>query len=235
MQIIIVQSEIERAITQYILGKFSVDPDQQVTIGLSATRGSDGFRATINITEKGDPVPTSGTKISRATKTAVRKAAASNPAPHNSAPAPVPAADPTAAALTAAVAPIRPQFARPKPGLPGTSIVTPGGVAPAAMVATPEPVIAAAPVAEQEAAIDVSDGKGEPGEEVAVEIEMAADTATIDGTAEDVAIADAAPGNAKSGDTTKEVATAAASSGPKAGATNKRSLFKDLTKPGAPK
>ncbi len=41
-----------------------MNPDQQVTIDLSATRGAEGFKATINITDKGEPVPVAGTTIS---------------------------------------------------------------------------------------------------------------------------------------------------------------------------
>ena len=54
MQITIRQAEIEKAVTQYILGKLSLNDDQQITMKIIATRGSQGFRAIIDITDKGD-------------------------------------------------------------------------------------------------------------------------------------------------------------------------------------
>lgn len=56
MKIIIVQAEIEQAITQYILNQISINDDMDIKIELSATRGEAGFTATIDI-EKAEPEP----------------------------------------------------------------------------------------------------------------------------------------------------------------------------------
>lgn len=53
MQIILVQAEIEKALTDYVLGLISIRDDQQITIDLSATRGTDGFKALIDIVPVG--------------------------------------------------------------------------------------------------------------------------------------------------------------------------------------
>lgn len=52
MQIIIVQAEIEQAITAHILSQVQVREGMRIDIDLSATRGPEGFRATINIVPK---------------------------------------------------------------------------------------------------------------------------------------------------------------------------------------
>jgi putative DNA primase/helicase len=49
MQIIIVQSEIEHAIRNYINSQLNVKDGMRIDIDLSATRGADGFKATIDI------------------------------------------------------------------------------------------------------------------------------------------------------------------------------------------
>lgn len=49
MQIRIVQVEIEEAIRNHILSQISLKPDQNIEIELSATRGPEGFIATIDI------------------------------------------------------------------------------------------------------------------------------------------------------------------------------------------
>jgi hypothetical protein len=56
MQIILVQAEIEKALTDYVLGMISIRDDQQITIDLSATRGTDGFKALIDIVPLGQEV-----------------------------------------------------------------------------------------------------------------------------------------------------------------------------------
>lgn len=56
MQIILVQAEIEKALTDYVLGMISIRDDQQITIDLSATRGTDGFKALIDIVPFGQEV-----------------------------------------------------------------------------------------------------------------------------------------------------------------------------------
>lgn len=55
MQIIIVQAEIEQAITAHILSQVQVREGMRIDIDLSATRGPEGFRATINIVPENSP------------------------------------------------------------------------------------------------------------------------------------------------------------------------------------
>jgi hypothetical protein len=55
MQIIIVQSEIETAIRNLILSQLSVKEGMRIDIELSATRGADGFKATIDIVPDNSP------------------------------------------------------------------------------------------------------------------------------------------------------------------------------------
>ena len=61
MQIIIVQSEIETAIRNHILSLIDVKEGARIDIDLSATRGADGFKATIDIVS-GDAVKPEPTK-----------------------------------------------------------------------------------------------------------------------------------------------------------------------------
>lgn len=49
MQIILVQAEIETAIRKYVNSKVKVNEGQDIRIDLSASRGPEGFRATIDI------------------------------------------------------------------------------------------------------------------------------------------------------------------------------------------
>src|SRR5574344_1333552 len=49
MQIILVQAEIEKAIRNYVNSKVQVNEGQDIRIDLSASRGPEGFRATIDI------------------------------------------------------------------------------------------------------------------------------------------------------------------------------------------
>ena len=49
MQIILVQAEIEKAIRNYVNSKVKVNEGQDIRIDLSASRGPEGFRATIDI------------------------------------------------------------------------------------------------------------------------------------------------------------------------------------------
>lgn len=49
MKITIVQSEIEEAVRQYILTQIAVKPGHSITMDFSATRGSDGLTAFIDI------------------------------------------------------------------------------------------------------------------------------------------------------------------------------------------
>lgn len=55
MQIIIVQAEIEAAIRNYINNQLQVKDGHRIDIELSATRGADGFKATIDIVAANAP------------------------------------------------------------------------------------------------------------------------------------------------------------------------------------
>lgn len=57
MQIILVQSEIEQAITQYIADKMTIAEGVDISIDLKATRGSEGFQATVDLTTAPVAVP----------------------------------------------------------------------------------------------------------------------------------------------------------------------------------
>lgn len=52
MQIILVQAEIEKAIRNYVNSKVQVNEGQNIRIDLSASRGPEGFRATIDIVDE---------------------------------------------------------------------------------------------------------------------------------------------------------------------------------------
>lgn len=54
MQITIVQTEIETAIRNYILGQITVRENQRIDIDLKATRGDQGFQAVIDIRPEND-------------------------------------------------------------------------------------------------------------------------------------------------------------------------------------
>lgn len=57
MQITLVQSEIEQAIKDYIHSQIKVRDGMEIKIDLSATRGADGFKATIDIVESNAASP----------------------------------------------------------------------------------------------------------------------------------------------------------------------------------
>lgn len=50
MQIIIVQSEIESAIRDFVKSQINISEGMEITISLKAGRGDDGYSATIDIT-----------------------------------------------------------------------------------------------------------------------------------------------------------------------------------------
>ncbi len=52
MRIIIIQSEIETAIRDYVQSQVTINDDQQIDIDLKATRGDDGYQAVIDIVPK---------------------------------------------------------------------------------------------------------------------------------------------------------------------------------------
>lgn len=84
MQIIIVQAEIEQAITAHILSQVQVREGMRIDIDLSATRGPEGFRATINIVPENSPATG---QTDRQASELVREPA-SEPAKEPEAPAP---------------------------------------------------------------------------------------------------------------------------------------------------
>ena len=65
MQIILVQAEIEIAIRKYVNSKVKVNEGQDIRIDLSASRGPEGFRATIDIIDE-DLVPAAAPKAAAA-------------------------------------------------------------------------------------------------------------------------------------------------------------------------
>ncbi len=56
MQITLVQSEIEQAITDYITQRVTLPAGTELAIDLNATRGETGFKAIINIVVAAEPV-----------------------------------------------------------------------------------------------------------------------------------------------------------------------------------
>ena len=56
MQIIIVQSEIETAIRDYVMSVVDIKEGMRIDIDLTATRGADGFKASIDIVPEDHPV-----------------------------------------------------------------------------------------------------------------------------------------------------------------------------------
>lgn len=57
MQLILPQSELETAITEYVHGIMNVKEGHTMSIDLKAGRGLDGFTATVDIVKVGTPVP----------------------------------------------------------------------------------------------------------------------------------------------------------------------------------
>lgn len=57
MQLILPQSELEQAITDYVHGIMNIKDGNTMTIDLKAGRGLDGFTATVDIVKSGTSVP----------------------------------------------------------------------------------------------------------------------------------------------------------------------------------
>lgn len=76
MQITLVQTEIEAALRQYIGRKFTVANGVQMKIDLAATRGAEGFKATIDVLEEAQPL-TSATRPTLVPRSAPAAAATS--------------------------------------------------------------------------------------------------------------------------------------------------------------
>ena len=73
MQITLVQSEIEQALTNHINGLINIKEGMEVKIDLSAGRGADGFKATIDIVPLVEVVQP--TVVVKATKSETKPAA----------------------------------------------------------------------------------------------------------------------------------------------------------------
>lgn len=88
MRIILVQSEIEAALRQYVLGQINIAEGQDISIDFKNTRGDDGATAEINIskpsmgneTQKPTQKPIQGVSAMTGTKTPEKTTEAS-PAP----------------------------------------------------------------------------------------------------------------------------------------------------------
>lgn len=95
MKITLVESEIREAIQAYVLGHFNIKEGMQISMEFTATRGSDGLTASIDISKVAD-VAQSGPMTQAATVVAV-------PVPAAPAPTSVPAPKAVAAAPVAAL------------------------------------------------------------------------------------------------------------------------------------
>ena len=64
MQITLIQAEIEAAITNFVTSQVNVRPEMRIDVDLTATRGANGFTATIDIVHKSTPrTAKDGTKV----------------------------------------------------------------------------------------------------------------------------------------------------------------------------
>ena len=55
MQITLIQAEIEAAITNFVTSQVNIRAEMRIDVDLSATRGANGFTATIDIVHKNAP------------------------------------------------------------------------------------------------------------------------------------------------------------------------------------
>lgn len=74
MQITLVEAEIKEAISDFVLRRMSINDDMELAIDMSATRGSVGFTANIDVVPKVEVAPLGVTK-----KVAAAKKAAAEP------------------------------------------------------------------------------------------------------------------------------------------------------------
>lgn len=74
MRIILTQTEIEEAISEKVLRQISINDNMNLKIDLSATRGQEGFTATIDVIEKPEAPLEISTKITRARRAAAKTA-----------------------------------------------------------------------------------------------------------------------------------------------------------------
>ena len=120
MRIILVQSEIEQAIKQFVLGQIQLKDGQDVTIDFKNTRGEDGATAEINVTAQGAatkpaPLPAQTQMPKPVTTPAPAVVEASKPVTQAS---PAPVATPTATEQPVVVTPTN---ATPTPITPAGS------------------------------------------------------------------------------------------------------------------
>lgn len=87
MQIILIQTDIEQAIKDFINQKVTISPDNEIKIDFSPTRGSEGIKAIIDLVPKQETV-TRG-QVGRPRKTAtVETGVDPKEKPHTTSPAP---------------------------------------------------------------------------------------------------------------------------------------------------
>jgi hypothetical protein len=95
MKITLIQEEIEEAITDYVLARTQIKDGMELSIDLSATRGTSGFTASIDIVPKAEPTPLNIARRATAAKKAATAQAAPTPVATTVAKAAAPAPEPT--------------------------------------------------------------------------------------------------------------------------------------------
>ena len=76
MQITLVEAEIKEAISDFVLRRMSINDDMELAIDMSATRGSVGFTANIDVVPKVEVAPLGVTKKVAAAKKAAAESKA---------------------------------------------------------------------------------------------------------------------------------------------------------------
>lgn len=69
MQITLVQSEIEEALSDFVLARMTIKDGMELKIDLAATRGTSGFTANVDIVPKVEPTLEVAKKVTAARKT----------------------------------------------------------------------------------------------------------------------------------------------------------------------
>lgn len=92
MQITLVQSEIEEALSDFVLARMTIKDGMELKIDLAATRGTSGFTANVDIVPKVEPTLEVAKKVTAARKTKAEPA----PAPAETATATVAVEQPVA-------------------------------------------------------------------------------------------------------------------------------------------
>lgn len=83
MQIILVETEVRQALRNYVASRLTLSEGTEIQIDLSATRGADGIKATIDLIEPGASAPMAAAPAptKAATKPAAAPVSAPTPAP----------------------------------------------------------------------------------------------------------------------------------------------------------